>query len=97
MVLESAYLSVKPGQEPEFEAAFAPASALIASTSGYRWHRLRRTLEHPSLYLLLVEWDMLETHTAGFRQSPRYQDWKRLLHRFYQPFPTVWHYTQVYP
>ncbi|RIH90956.1 Antibiotic biosynthesis monooxygenase [Calidithermus terrae] len=97
MVLESAYPSVKPGQGPEFEAAFGRASSPIASTPGYRRHRLHRALEDPSLYLLLVERDTLEAHTAGSRQSPRYQDWEKLLHRFYEPFPTVWHPTPVYP
>ena len=31
----------------------------------------------------------------GFRQSAAYQDWKRLLHRFYDPFPVVSHYRPV--
>lgn len=97
MVLESAYLSVKPGQEAAFEVAFARASSLIASVAGYRWHQLHRALETPSLYLLLVGWDSLEAHTVGFRGSPQYQEWKALLHHFYQPFPSVLHHRQVYP
>ena len=28
----------------------------------------------------------------GGAQSPQYQEWKRLLHHFYDPFPTVEHY-----
>lgn len=31
-------------------------------------------------------------HTIGFRQSEQYQDWKKLLHHFYELFPTVEHY-----
>ncbi|MCP3291751.1 antibiotic biosynthesis monooxygenase, partial [Aeromonas hydrophila] len=27
--------------------------------------------------------------------SPQYQQWKALLHHFYDPFPTVEHYRQV--
>ncbi|MFN5341277.1 MAG: antibiotic biosynthesis monooxygenase, partial [Roseiflexaceae bacterium] len=34
-------------------------------------------------------------HTVGFRQSPQYQEWKRLLHHFYDPFPTVEHYVAL--
>jgi hypothetical protein len=33
----------------------------------------------------------------GFRQSAQYQEWKRLLHHFYDPFPTVEHYVAVMP
>lgn len=39
-----------------------------------------------------MSWERLEDHTEGFRGSPEYQDWKRLLHHFYDPSPTVEHY-----
>jgi heme-degrading monooxygenase HmoA len=42
--------------------------------------------------LLLVEWETLEAHTQGFRQSDRYAEWKQKLHHFYDPFPLVEHY-----
>jgi len=41
--------------------------------------------------------DVRPAHTVGFRGSPQYQDWKRLLHHFYDPFPTVEHYEAVRP
>ena len=43
-------------------------------------------------YILLIFWDRLEDHTQGFRQSEAYQEWKALLHHFYDPFPTVEYY-----
>ncbi len=49
-------------------------------------------METPNRYLLLVEWETLEAHTIGFRRSPRYQEWRALLHHFYAPFPTVEHF-----
>ena len=58
-------------------------------------HELQRCVERPGEYLLLVRWRTLEDHTAGFRGSPQYQDWKRLLHHFYDPFPVVSHYEAV--
>jgi heme-degrading monooxygenase HmoA len=93
MILEAALLDVIPGQESEFERAFAQASPLIAAATGYLGHSLSRCLERPSSYLLLVRWRTLEDHTQGFRGSPQYLEWKRLLHRFYEPFPTVEHFT----
>lgn len=95
MVLEVAPLQIRPGQEAAFEAAFATAQSIIASMPGYRSHALQRCLERPGEYLLLVRWDSLEAHEVGFRRSPEYQDWKSLLHRFYDPFPTVLHYEPV--
>ncbi|MBK0392402.1 antibiotic biosynthesis monooxygenase family protein [Ramlibacter algicola] len=95
MILEAAPLSVRPGQEAAFEAAFREAQRIIAASPGYLSHELHRCTERPSEYLLLVRWRTLEDHTVGFRQSAAYQDWKRLLHHFYEPFPVVSHYEAV--
>lgn len=95
MILEHALLDVVPGREVEFESAFAEAKLIISSMPGFRNLRLERCIERPNRYLLLVEWDTLEDHTEGFRGSPSYQQWRALLHHFYDPFPTVEHYGQV--
>ncbi len=68
---------------------------LISCQPGFRNLSLSRSKESPKLYLLLVEWDSIEAHTDGFRTSNEYQDWKRLLHHFYEPFPTVEHFTAI--
>ncbi len=93
MIMEVAILNVIPGQEAEFEAAFAQASPIIASMPGYLSHQLQHCLERPNRYILLAHWDTLEAHTVGFRGSKEYLEWKKLLHHFYDPFPTVEHYT----
>ncbi len=95
MILEAAALHVIPGQESEFEAAFKQASAIISSMDGYIDHELQRCLESESKYLLLVRWQRLEDHTEGFRGSSQYQQWRDLLHHFYDPFPVVEHFQQV--
>lgn len=95
MILEVAILNVKAHQTVAFEAAFRAASAIIASMKGCRRHELRRCLEIENQYLLLVEWDTLEDHTVGFRGSVEYQEWRKLLHHFYDPFPTVEHYEAI--
>lgn len=95
MILEAATLNVRPGQSAAFEAAFAEARQYISAIPGFVSLRLERCLELPDKYLLLVEWQRLEDHTIGFRQSPQYQEWKRLLHHFYDPFPVVEHFESV--
>ena len=84
MVLEIAHLTIRPGQNAAFEHAFAQAQQIIASMPGYLSHELGQCLERPQ-----------EDHEIGFRQSARYQDWKQLLHHFYDPFPTVLHFGPV--
>ena len=95
MILEVAILNVKPGQESPFESAFGEARSIIASMPGFISIELQHCLKKKSQYLLLVKWQKLEDHTVGFRQSSQYQKWKKLLHHFYEPFPTVEHYEKV--
>ena len=94
-VTEHALLPVKAGQEGDFERAFAQARPIIASMPGFISLQLQRGIESPSTYLLLVEWESVEHHQIGFRQSPEYQQWRALLHRFYEPFPVVEHFSQL--
>ncbi len=96
MVLEVAILDVKPGQEAAFERDFAKASAYISRVAGYISHELQRCVEKKSRYILLVRWQTMEAHTEGFRKSPQYSEWKKLLHHYYDPFPTVEHYSLVH-
>ncbi|WP_234986530.1 antibiotic biosynthesis monooxygenase [Demequina sp. NBRC 110055] len=91
-IVESVVLPVRPGMEAEFESTFREASALISRQPGYLGHSLRRGVEHPSTYLLTVTWTDVDAHEVGFRGSADYQEWKRLLHCFYDPFPVVLHY-----
>lgn len=95
MILEVAILDVKPGQEHEFEAAFNTAQGIISSMPGYVSHQLQNCLENEIRYILLVNWMKLEDHTIGFRRSEKYQEWRKLLHHFYDPFPIVEHYRKV--
>lgn len=95
MILEIAQLQVRAGQEAAFEAAFAEASPIIASMPGYLGHELQKCIERAGHYMLLVRWESVEHHEQGFRRSAGYQEWRRLLHHFYDPFPTVLHYACV--
>ena len=95
MILELAILNVKPAEIAAFEAAFQLAQSIISSMPGYRGHQLQKCMEIANRYVLLVTWETLEDHTQGFRKSAAYQQWKVLLHDFYDPFPVVEHYQLV--
>jgi heme-degrading monooxygenase HmoA len=95
MIIETAILNVIPGQETAFEQAIREAKHLIQASPGFDSIRIHRCIETPNRYLLLVTWRNVEDHTVGFRQSDRYQEWRKLLHHFYDPFPTVEHYGEA--
>jgi len=95
MILEVAILDVKAGLSADFEKAFSEAQKIISAKEGYISHQLKKCLEKSDRYILLVNWETLEAHTEGFRGSVEYEEWKSLLHHFYEPFPTVEHYVEV--
>ncbi len=95
MILEVAILNVKKGLERNFERDFKIASQYISSVSGYINHTLKKCVETQNQYILLVNWETIEDHNIGFRKSDEYLEWKKLLHHYYEPFPTVEHYETI--
>ena len=97
MVVESVYLDIKKNQVPDFLQAFHKAEPLIGNADGYISHSLMQCLDNNHRFLLTVQWKTLESHTVNFRQSAQYKKWKKLLHHFYDPFPTVSHFKPIKP
>jgi len=95
VILEVAILDVKLNDKKEFEIAFGRAQSIISNMKGYISHQLQNCIEKPNRYILLVNWETLEDHTEGFRKSEEYQEWRKLLHHFYDPFPEVEHYKNI--
>ena len=94
MIVEHALLHVRPGQEAAFEAAIAQARALIAASPGFGGIAVRRGIDDPATYLLLVEWRDVAAHRDGFRRSDRYEAWRAALHGFYDPMPSVTYFEE---
>ena len=68
------------------------ARALVAGQPGFHSIEVRQSDDDPERYLLLILWDRIESHRDGFRASPEYQQWRALLHHFYDPMPVVNYY-----
>ncbi len=92
MIVEHAILQVRSGQAEAFEAAMTEARPLVANQPGFHSIEVRKSDDDPERYLLLIVWDRIESHREGFRQSPEYQQWRTLLHPFYDPMPVVNYY-----
>ncbi|CAN5418694.1 hypothetical protein BH10PSE12_BH10PSE12_28570 [soil metagenome] len=89
MVLEQALLQVRPGQDDAFRDAIIRARPLIAASPGFVSMDVHPAMEEPGTYLLLVFWESIADHRDGFRRSDRYEQWRELLHGFYDPMPQV--------
>jgi heme-degrading monooxygenase HmoA len=95
MVWEIAQIDLKPGAEAAFEAAVEKAVPLFKSSRGCKGMQLRRSVEQPSRYRLVVEWETLENHTVDFRGSENFQQWRRLVGEYFASPPVVEHFHRV--
>ncbi|MDP9082748.1 MAG: antibiotic biosynthesis monooxygenase [Pseudomonadota bacterium] len=95
MIMEFAQFTIQPGSEDKFEAAFPKAIRVLAASGGYMSHELRRSIETPNRYALMVQWKTLEDHTVGFRASPAFAEWRRHIGLFFASAPVVEHFQSV--
>jgi heme-degrading monooxygenase HmoA len=95
MILELAQLTIRAGDEPRFEAAFPAASKFLGAAKGYVSHELKRSVETPNRYALLVHWQTLEDHTVGFRESPGFKEWRALIGPYFGSPPLVEHFQSI--
>lgn len=93
--IEIANLIVIPHLTQSFLDNFKQAEKIIAKQPGYLVHQLIQQEAQKNHFLLIVQWETIAAHKEGFRNSEDYQEWKALLHHFYDPFPTVAYYEGV--
>jgi heme-degrading monooxygenase HmoA len=96
MILELADIRIAPGQQAEFEAAIRLGVQTVASkATGFRGYEVRRGVESPERYVLMITWDTIEDHTVGFRQGPLFAQWRAIVGPFFVTPPVVEHFTWV--
>jgi heme-degrading monooxygenase HmoA len=95
MVLEIADFAILPGREEAFTAAYREGVAQLHGSPGFRSVRITRGIESPSRFMLLVEWDDLEAHTVGFRESERFTRWREIVGPFFDGPPKVEHFADA--
>jgi len=92
VIIEHVHLNIKPKQSEAFELAFQKAKHIIYPMEGLNAVQLIKHVSDNHRYILMIFWDKIENHTEGFRKSAAYQEWKELLHPFYEPMPIVEYY-----
>lgn len=91
MVIEIADITVNPGAEDDFVAAFRSVEHLLASTAGCRSVRMTHGVESPQRFVLLVEWDSVAAHEENFRASDRFAQWRTAIGPHFAGPPRVEH------
>jgi len=91
MVRELAEIDVKRGHEADFEAAVAQAANYYLQSKGCLGLKLYRSLEQPTRYRLVVDWETLDDHMVDFRNSDAFVEWRRLATPFFANTPRIEH------
>ncbi|HQS10110.1 MAG: antibiotic biosynthesis monooxygenase [Rhizobiales bacterium 24-66-13] len=91
MVYESVLIAVTPGQEADFEAGVTKAVPLFQNARGCRAMRLDRSVETPTHYTLVAEWDSVDDHMVHFRESPAFKEWRALVSPYFAAAPQMEH------
>ena len=95
MVTEIADFAVLPGTEDRFGDAVREGLKLVGETPGFRNARLTQSVETPTRFVLLIEWDDVAAHTVGFRESENFIRWRAIVGPFFDGAPTVEHFESV--
>lgn len=91
MITEIAQITVKDGMQAEFEANAAKARELFRRAKGFHGLELKRAIEKPTLYFLVIKWATLENHTVDFRNSEDFKSWRALVGHCFASPPDVVH------
>ena len=67
----------------------------VADTPGFGSARLTRGVETTNRFVLLIEWDSVEAHTVGFRESENFGRWRALIGKYLAGDPRVEHADDV--
>jgi len=96
MILEIAEIHVQEGTGEQFEAGLKEsAEKYISKTEGYTKHELRRSMEEPTRYILLVTWETLDAHMVNFRESDTFPKHRALISPYFAQPPNIQHFELV--
>ena len=94
MILEIADIRIPPGKQAEFDAAIQHGIATVISKAvGFSGFEVRKGIESPERYVLMIYWDTLENHTVDFREGPLFPQWRTIVGPFFAVPPVVEHFT----
>lgn len=96
MVFVTAEILVRPGEVNYFLTASSTALCHITDVEGCRFARVTRSVGDPSRFVVLTEWDSLESFHQGFCGSEHFVRWREAVSRFFLEPPRVEQLVEVH-
>lgn len=92
MIVEYIRYAIAADRRDAFEHAYAAASAALEASAHCRTYDLARCVDDPTQYVLRIEWDSVEGHMQGFRESPEFGAFFAAVHPFVGNIAEMRHY-----
>ncbi len=90
MILEIAFVEVLPENHAAFESAIRRAvSEVLSKSKGYVDFKLYKGVERADTYTFHIQWETLEDHTIGFRESDLFVQWRGIIGKYFANPPLV--------
>ena len=94
MILERVELQIKAGQTQSFEQAMRQGGQLLLTATGCQGVSLSKGVENPSRYLLILEWESIDHHTA-FTKTVPFCQFREIAGPFFAERPAMEHFAPV--
>jgi quinol monooxygenase YgiN len=92
MVVEYIRYRVPAERHREFEAAYVQAQAALEDSAHCLAYEVSRGIEEPENYVVRIEWDSIEAHEQGFRQSAGFGPFFAAVKPFFEQIEEMRHY-----
>ncbi|MGL5922364.1 antibiotic biosynthesis monooxygenase family protein [Chroococcidiopsis sp.] len=95
MVIEIIRYNIPAGQESAFESAYEQAQQYLAESPNCLGYQLAHCVEEPNRYILRIDWDSIEGHMQGFRNSSYFPKFFQLVSPYIKSVDEMQHYKQT--
>jgi quinol monooxygenase YgiN len=92
MVVEYIRYSVPADRAEEFERAYRQAGQVLDADPHCVGWEMARGVEEPEHFVVRIEWDSIEGHEQGFRNSPRFGEFFAAVRPFFSAIEEMKHY-----
>ncbi len=92
MIVEYIRYSVKQSESDRLVQAYSRAGQVLQASPHCLGYEISRCQEDPSSFIVRINWDSLEGHTKGFRESPQFSKFFADVQPFYNDIQEMRHY-----
>jgi quinol monooxygenase YgiN len=92
MVVEYIRYSIDEGRAKAFEDAYLRAAEALRASEHCERYEMSRCTEDSTQYVVRIEWDSVEGHLSGFRQSAEFREFLESVGPFVHDIEEMRHY-----